>query len=132
MLEAAIFCLALNVYHEARGEPIKGQQMVAYVTMNRAGWVPSRVCPTVFKPYQFSWTIGAVRKIRGGWGIDRSLKPHGPSWILAQNIARTVIEVGVAPIGKGQVWFYHRRDVHPRWARSETKVAVIGSHVFYR
>ena len=28
-------CLALNIYHEARGEPIVGQEAVAYVTINR-------------------------------------------------------------------------------------------------
>jgi N-acetylmuramoyl-L-alanine amidase len=29
MIEAAIMCLALNIYHEARGEPLAGQIAVS-------------------------------------------------------------------------------------------------------
>ena len=56
MIEMAITCLALNLYHEARGEPEIGQWAVAQVTMNRAEHDPAKVCDTVFKPRQFSWT----------------------------------------------------------------------------
>jgi len=28
-------CMTANIYHEARGEPIKGQYAVAHVVMNR-------------------------------------------------------------------------------------------------
>jgi N-acetylmuramoyl-L-alanine amidase len=55
-IENALLCLALNVYHEARGETVEGQVAVAMVTMNRAGWDTRNVCPTVYKPRQFSWT----------------------------------------------------------------------------
>ena len=33
--QADLMCLARNIYHEARGEPITGQYAVAEVTMNR-------------------------------------------------------------------------------------------------
>ena len=58
MLSAAVICLALNIYHEARGEPIEGQRAVASVTLNRTldpRW-PSTVCGVVYDPQQFSWT----------------------------------------------------------------------------
>ena len=38
LAQGALLCLALNIYHEARGEPLKGQIAVASVTMNRANW----------------------------------------------------------------------------------------------
>lgn len=55
---AAVLCLALNIYHEARGEPIDGQIAVAAVTLNRVQdprW-PDTVCDVVYQPNQFSWT----------------------------------------------------------------------------
>jgi spore germination cell wall hydrolase CwlJ-like protein len=35
VFESAIFCLALNVYFEARNEPAEGKVAVAQVVMNR-------------------------------------------------------------------------------------------------
>ena len=51
-------CLAMNIYHEARGERMEGQIAVAQVTLNRAAheeW-PSTICDVVYQPKQFSWT----------------------------------------------------------------------------
>lgn len=53
MIETAVLCLALNVFHEARGEPETGQWAVAQVTINRARHDPARVrhglcAPAVF------------------------------------------------------------------------------------
>ncbi|NIO43392.1 MAG: hypothetical protein GTO41_26515, partial [Burkholderiales bacterium] len=49
-------CLALNVYHEARGEPMAGQYAVAEVTMNRVASrrYPNTVCKVVF---QKKWDV---------------------------------------------------------------------------
>ena len=42
-------CLAENIYHEARGEPLAGQYAVAEVTMNRvrSREFPNSVCAVV-------------------------------------------------------------------------------------
>jgi N-acetylmuramoyl-L-alanine amidase len=50
-------CLAENLYHEARGESIDGQLMVAEVTINRvlSPDFPNTVCEVVNQPGQFSW-----------------------------------------------------------------------------
>src|SRR6202007_2378317 len=44
-------CLADAVYFEARGEPLKGQQAVAQVVMNRvfSGYYPNDVCGVVYQ-----------------------------------------------------------------------------------
>ncbi len=44
-------CLALNVYYEARGEPLAGKYAVAEVTMNRvfSHRYPGTVCEVVFE-----------------------------------------------------------------------------------
>ena len=48
------FYAAMNIYHEARGEPVKGQIAVGTVTMNRANWDVKEICPVVYAPKQFS------------------------------------------------------------------------------
>ena len=57
MIEA-VLCLALNVYFEARSEPINAQFAVAEVTMNRVNSdaYPDTVCEVVWQRKQFSWT----------------------------------------------------------------------------
>ena len=55
MFEGALFWLALNVYHEARGEDAVAQRAVAHVTLNRArerGHMNIR--QVVLEPAQFS------------------------------------------------------------------------------
>ena len=63
IMTAAITCLALNVYHEARNEPMNGMYAVASVVINRVQddrW-PNNVCAVVKDGYrgqhkcQFSW-----------------------------------------------------------------------------
>lgn len=54
-----IHCLAEAVYHEARGEPAKGQETVAQVVLNRTQFgteFGNTVCKVVYQPKQFSWT----------------------------------------------------------------------------
>ena len=53
----AELCLALAVYHEARGEPLIGQKAVAEVVMNRVASdrFPDTICGVVMQPKQFSF-----------------------------------------------------------------------------
>jgi len=55
---AEVHCLALNIYHEARGETFEGKLAVAAVTLNRVRHkrFPDGVCEVVWQPRQFSWT----------------------------------------------------------------------------
>ena len=45
-------CMTANIYHEARGESLKGQYAVAHVVMNRIHHeqFPNSVCEVVFQP----------------------------------------------------------------------------------
>ncbi len=52
-------CLALNIYHEARMEPLEGWLTVALVTRNRMemkGAFGDTWCEVVYSPWAFSWT----------------------------------------------------------------------------
>ena len=115
-------CLALNVYHEARGEPLAGQYAVAEVTMNRRAsrLFPRTVCEVVYQKGAFSWTE-----------IEPLAEPRGEAWRTARRVAEAVY-YGRQPSEVRGAMFYHATYIRPDWARERQRIAQIGRHVFYR
>ena len=131
LVASATLCLALNVYHEARGELIPGQYAVALVTLNRAGGNPNEVCNQTFKPRQFSWANYGVARTATGWQIGAHLIPRVvKSWTLAKKIAQTTLAGRMSDFTWGST-FYHAKYVKPRWTQGAIPVKHIGSHTFY-
>jgi N-acetylmuramoyl-L-alanine amidase len=130
IIATAAACLALPLYHEARGEPVMGRYAVALVTMNRAKQDHETVCREVFRSKQFSWTTG-VRKVPGGWYIPAHLSPkEEDAWRDAKIIARTTLQGRMPDFTKGAT-HYHATYVRPYWASAFTEVRTIGLHRFY-
>ena len=125
MLTEALLCLALNVYHESRGEPVKGQIAVAAVTMNRAGWDQSKICDVVFEPHQFSWTTDHKRK-----GSEAYMPKDTEAWNQAKVVAMSVMKQQV-PNPVGDATHFHTTAVKPAWSRKFKRVHRIGNHIFY-
>jgi spore germination cell wall hydrolase CwlJ-like protein len=125
-------CLALNVYFEARGEPMVGQYAVAEVTMNRvaSSRYPDTVCGVV---YQKNWD--SVRRRHVGafsWTESKETPPlKGEEWQRALAAAETVY-YRRRPSQLNGALFYHAVYVKPNWSRDKKPVARIGKHVFYR
>ena len=119
----ALTCLALNIYHEARGEPIEGQIAVAQVTLNRvaSSAYPDTECDVVWQKHQFSWTSD---------GRSDTPRERG-AWVQAIVVAAQ-IKSGIAPDVVGGALHYHADYARPRWARAYVEVARIGRHVFYK
>ena len=119
-------CMAVAVYHEARGESLQGQLAVARVIMNRAasGQYPTTWCGVVKQPWQFSFV-----NPRTGFmpGVDEG----SDSWRKALGITRLAMANAV-PILSNDVLWYHANYVAPGWGRRLTKVSQIGAHIFYR
>jgi len=115
-------CLAMNIYYEARSDPIEGRLAVAWVTINRARGARTNICYEVFKPWQFSWTMDPKH-----WG---SL-PIGRAWEDAQHMAAIVLEPDMIDFTLGADHF-HTTDIYPRWAPNLKRLDQYGSHVFYR
>lgn len=135
-LEIAVFCLALNVYHESRGEPIEGQYAVAQATMNRAGYNRKKVCEVVIAPAQFSWTINGVWWLKGKPHLNPNYRPkngpeNGHAWKMAVQVARASFIFGKVDV-VGDATFFHTVDVWPHWAPHVEYVKTIGAHRFYR
>lgn len=130
LISSALLCLALNVYHEARGESIPGQYAVALVTRNRAERDPDRVCAEVFKRSQFSWTSQVVRT-KGGWLIPKGLVPREQhAWWVANRVAQVTLSGSMHDFTRGAT-FYHATYVSPRWRLAMDLSKAIGRHRFY-
>ena len=119
MIDVVLFCLAFNVYFEARGEPLAGQWAVAEVTITRAKNSGRGVCEEVFEDRQFSWNL-----------MERPIVRKSQAWDTALYVAKGTLEHG-SSFAKGATHF-HNGSVKPKWARSLCETARIGKHVFYR
>ena len=117
-------CLALNVFHEARGESLAGQVGVAHVTLNRVEQQhqgKTTVCSVVFASKQFSWTGKA----------GKSRIPSGKAWKEALRIAQHV-SLGLRIHGLQNVLYFHQRSHRPRWNQRMQLVLIINNHFFWR
>lgn len=116
-------CLALNIYHEGRGESAKGQAAIAAVTINRvrSKYYPNSVCEVVWQRKQFSWTHTAA-------------KYHAVAdfvaWDQALVIARLFLD-GDQVTQIGGATHYHADTVKPYWIVADKLVGKVGNHYFY-
>lgn len=128
-LEEEIDCLALNIYFEARGEPIDGRIAVGHVVLNRVAdsRYPNKICEVVkqggAKPKyrcQFSW-----------WCDGRSDRPRDvQAWHESQVLAQ-VIFWGYSEDPTGGALWYHADYTQPAWGRKLARGPKIGRHHFY-
>lgn len=123
-------CLAIGIYFEARGEPIRGQAAVAQVILNRVKnpTYPNSICGVVYQNKswknrcQFSFACDGLRdRVRS--------KKH---WSTAKAVAKraTAGKLWVKEVGSST--HYHATYVSPRWAKSMKRMKKIGQHIFYR
>lgn len=121
----AIEALALNMYHEARGESPDGKLMVGEVTLNRveSPRYPNTICEVVYQSMQFSWT--------------HTQSDHTPydeeMWQISLNIAEGLLDGSVETFETGATHFLNPDLVSnmPRWAHEFQVIGRVGNHVFY-
>ncbi len=132
-------CLAQAIYHEARGEPEKGQWAVVNVILNRVASpkYPATICGVVFQnadkgKYKCQFTFacdGISNKAGEGNRIVRI------SWVRSNLIALAAFkqfQSGKLPdILPDSALFYHTQAVSPSWSEVYKVVATIGNHIFY-
>lgn len=115
-----VICMAENLYHEARDQPIEGIIAVGFVTLNRVdhSYFPDTVCGVVYDPAQFSWTINPPPVL------------EDVAWSRMLNIAYDIMNDEYFNNMFG-VLYYHNHDVNPSWTREKTVAYVIEDHIFY-
>lgn len=122
-----LVCLALNVYHEARGEPEAGQAAVAHVTLNRVEHpaFPGSVCGVVSQC--------AGNACQFGWWRRAGLEPREPdAWDRALDVAADALAGESADPTRGAQYFVDAGRPTPGWAKRFAATATIGGHRFLR
>ncbi|WP_417789314.1 cell wall hydrolase [Terasakiella pusilla] len=123
-------CLALNIYWEARSEPLEGQLAVAGVTMNRVA--DSRFPDTICDVVQESKSRYRLHRCQFSWWCDG--KKDDPleltAWRSAQQVARLYL-AGIYTDPTSQAKWYHADYVNPVWADRLNRTTQIGRHIFY-
>ena len=146
-----LYCLAKNIYFEAKSEPIAGQYAVADVVLNRVkdSRFPNTICEVVYEgPVRESWQTKKqtdlddaeriyhpVRdRCQFSWWCDGKSDnmKDGDAWRKAQEIAyRLVNDYKHRGLTEGAT-HYHATYVNPKWAPTLDLVGRIGTHIFYR
>jgi hypothetical protein len=124
-------CIADAVYFEARGEPLRGQEAVAQVVLNRvfSGRYPDNVCDVV---YQNAGRHLACQFTFACEGKDLSRIEEPDMWEQAKRIAKDVLD-GKIWLGEvGHATHYHAYWVRPSWVNEMAKLYKLGVHTFYR
>jgi len=125
----ALQCLSQAVYYEAAREPLKGQQAVAQVVLNRMRHpaYPKSICGVVYQ--------GAARTTgcQFTFTCDGSLAwaPEPGLWRQAQGVAQRAL-AGFVDKDVGSATHYHANYVAPYWAPTLVKMTQVGAHIFYR
>ncbi len=138
-------CLALALYHEARGEPLEGQIAVAATIMNRVASkaYPPTICGVVFQnaarrnACQFSFACDTLSLLPRNRAALQRMEALAARIIAALDETGRVRPGAAEPIASifrrlAFVTHYHRHDVHPAWSRRLARIARIGAHVFLR
>ena len=121
--EAQLTCMALAIYHEARGESERGQAAVAWVVMNRVKHpkFPDTICDVVHEPTknacQFSWYCD------GKSDVPRDRNSYEKARAIALGVIREQIP---NPVGRS-VFF----DGFVHGSKRKPGQMQIGSHRFY-
>ena len=134
--EPQAWCLAQNIYYEARGSSRADRIAVADVVLNRVQDTryPDTVCGVVQQGKknadgsmrrnmcQFSWYCDG----KSDWPEDTD------AWVDAQMIAYNMLKHGDHRGLTEGADHYHADYVKPSWARKLQLVGTIGVHIFYR
>jgi N-acetylmuramoyl-L-alanine amidase len=137
MLELAAMCLSLNIYYEARNQPLRGQMAVAEVVLNRVedDNFPDTICKVVMEGPTYSWKpdFPIRNKCQFSWYCDG--KSDTPTEVLAWGTSVVVAEnilANVPPKLLDGATHYHSTSVNPFWAKDKIFVKRIGDHLFYK
>lgn len=144
-VQKQIKCLALNIYHEARGSTDDDMFGVAKVTINRvkSSKFGNTICEVVFerkKFYRTETVNGRVKKVPyyiGQFSWTHQVKNHHPkelaSWEKAKKIAWLVyFDKNLIDKTKGATHFYDYKKVKPSWSKKGIDKVKIGSHMYMK
>jgi len=131
-----MWCLAQNIYYEARGSNRADRMAVADVVINRVQhtYYPNTICGVVQQGKQYASGAMIRNRCQFSWYCDgKSDWPKDiDAWVEAQQIAYNMIAFQDARGITEGATHYHADYVKPSWAKDFHLVGRIGVHIFYR
>lgn len=130
-------CMTANIFFEARGEGVKGMEVVAKVTMNRVGHkkYPPNVCAVVFQRKQFSWTHQQQWKtiwdVMNG-RLDGFSSKDKAAYQQARKTAQKALTGSMDIVLSESALWYHTTQVKPVWRKKLQKIGTVGQHIIYK
>jgi len=131
-------CLALNLYWEARDQPVLGQLAVGLSTMNRVSdkRYPDNVCDVVKQAKYNAWDMdNPIRhRCQYSWFCDgmSDLPSDGKAMLEATILAQNIYYGRVTDISDGATHYHATWIETPYWAYEMTTLFTIDDHIFYR
>ena len=134
-----IECIALNIYHEARGDNYAGKAAVADVVLNRVNdsRYPNTICEVVYDAKLNSNGLPRLHQCQFSWYCDGSsdIPRNTVAYLEALNIATQILSSNptLRGITEGAT-HYHAFYITPYWTndRGMHVIGRIGDHVFYK
>lgn len=121
--------MALAIYMEAKGEPLRGKQAVAEVVNNRSVAWDKDICDVVFQKGQFSWSRHTKSPPKSSKG--------DPVWDDCMSIAKKYVhkdstKVNYNPTNhvNGRLFFNSRSSICANGKMKGKRDLQIGGHVF--
>ncbi len=134
-----VFCLAKNIFFEARNQEELGQISVGVVTLQREKKSGKSICEVVKKKSyveskrrnvcQFSWVCDASHHVNMNNILERE------AWYASVDLSKDLLNGKYKKLAKTQfkgVLNYHTKKVSPKWSKKMIVVATIGDHIFYK
>lgn len=131
-----LYCLAKNIYFEARGDTLAGRYAVADVVLNRVKdrRYPETICDVVRQGQKDSNGNMKKNRCQFSWYCDgkKDNTPNAEMWRQSQAIAYQIVILGtMRGITEGAT-HYHATYVNPSWNRGMDDIGRIGAHLFFR
>tara|TARA_B100001105_G_C22278418_1_gene394190 strand:- start:348 stop:884 length:537 start_codon:yes stop_codon:yes gene_type:complete len=142
------YCMALNVYYEARGEGWKGKTAVAHVVLNRAEHekYPNSICGVVLQAKtwkdrvirdrcQFSWYCDGKVDLpqlqykqdpRQGKVIEANMR----DWRRSVEVSIQAMDGWSRDVSGGATHYYNHNISTPSWSTIYPTTTVIENHTF--
>tara|TARA_B100001057_G_C22862489_1_gene955116 strand:- start:2482 stop:3030 length:549 start_codon:yes stop_codon:yes gene_type:complete len=147
------FCLAQNVYHEAKGENLAGKSAVAHVTLNRVAHkkYPNSICGvTKQAKLRLNWRgyqVPIIGLCQFSWYCDgksddiqvvyykgnmqgKSIGPNMEAWKQSVQVSLLAMYGVTIDPTSGATHYYNHNISQPSWGQVYPVVAILSNHTF--
>ena len=132
-MTSIILCLAINLYHEARGTDLQELYAISNVVMNRVNSekYPDDVCSVITEPYQFSWTNGLSNPIQEPKPFNLlEIQAWDEILLFSKWFIPAYYAGGTLDITNGSQ-FYAVKHMKPYWSKNMQITHFGSAHTYY-